>query len=172
MKSHSGFKAGFCRAPGFSRISAVQQWLFVWNHLQNECHELWLCSDLVGHPRGANLCSYPGLETAGFLPLGHHSTAPWKALLLRGVSLAHHGCGVPHAAGEGNAIILPYSHPRMAVSPQSSSVTDTTPWLSLLQSSRLLHWNNNSRAHLRLIVQGCSFGRNKDVGNYSWKNPS
>lgn len=29
---------------------------------------------LVGHPRSANLCSYPGLETAAFLPLGHHST--------------------------------------------------------------------------------------------------
>lgn len=106
-----------------------------------------------------------------FFPLAttalHH-----ERLCCWGVSLAQHGCGVSHTAGEGNAIILPYSHPCMAVSPQSSSVTNTIPWLSLLQSSRLLHWNNNSRAHLRLIVQGCSLARNKDVGNYSWKNPS
>lgn len=41
----------------------------------------------MGHPRGANLCSHPGLL---FFPL---ATTPGKALV-RGVSLAQHGFGL------------------------------------------------------------------------------
>lgn len=129
---------------------------------------------LMGHPRGAKLCSYPGLEAASFLPLGHHSTAPWKALLLvSGVSSDQHGFGAPHSAGEGKGIILQYSHACMGVSPQMQLCAQIQPPTVLATSAQgSLHWNSNSKPHLHLIVQGCSHGRNKDIVNYSWQSPS
>lgn len=129
------FKAGFCRAPGFSRMSAVQQRLLVWNHLQNECHELWQCVHISWGTQGVPqplLISWSGaLWFSSPWPPQH-----WKALLLlRGVSLAQHGFGAPHAAGEGNGIILQHSPTCMGVSPQLCADSKLTVLATSAQGS-------------------------------------
>lgn len=112
----------------------------------------------MGHPRGANLCPYPGLETAGFLPLGHHTMK--GSAVVRGVSLVQHGFGAPHAAGEGSGIILQHSHTCMGCPHKHSSVTRYNPrgsWLQVFKAP----YTEITAAHLHLIVQGCSLWKEK-----------
>lgn len=159
MKLHSGIKAGFWKAPGSSRMPAVQQSLLGWNHLQSECHELGQCVHISwgtqGVPSSAHILLWSPLL---FFPL---ATTPWKALLLvRGVSLAQHGFGALHAAGEENGIILQFSHTCMGVSPQTQLCAQILPWMSLLQVFKACY-TEITTAHLHLIVQGCSLWKEK-----------
>lgn len=129
------FKVGFCRAPGFSRISAVQQQLLVWNHLQNECHELWQCVHISwGATASAHILVWSPLFSSPWPP--QHCTMKGSAAAEKGhLSPAWIWGSTCSRRGKWHyPTVLSYLYGSVP----TALCTDTNLWLSLLQVFKAL----------------------------------
>lgn len=120
---------------------------------------------LVGHPRNANLYPYTWSEdpllSSPLLPprptdqvLSARKPVQQLRSRWRCVSLDQRGFGSLHSAGgEGNGINLRTTH--LNVPPNAASVHRLQPLdcPNYKCTKDLLHWNNDSKPHLNLIVQ-------------------